>query len=46
MSWDNYGNKNNNWNFDHKICCELFDLSDPNQQRFVSIILIFNRYGV
>ena len=33
MSWDNYGNKNNNWNFDHKICCELFDLSDPNQQK-------------
>jgi hypothetical protein len=29
MNWDNYGK--NGWHFGHKICCELFDLTDEKQ---------------
>jgi hypothetical protein len=31
MNWDNYGRKG--WHIDHIIPCDLFDLSDPKQQK-------------
>jgi hypothetical protein len=38
MVWDNYGSREMNyvklsWHIDHIIPCEMFDLSDPEQQR-------------
>lgn len=31
MSWDNYGNKSENWSIDHIIPCAVFDHSDEEQ---------------
>ncbi len=33
MSWENYGNEHGDWNLDHILCCELFDLTLPTHQR-------------
>jgi len=33
MSWDNYGNKKDQWSIDHILPCCSFDLSDPEQQK-------------
>ncbi len=33
MTWDNYGNKVNQWSVDHIKPCASFDLSDPEQQK-------------
>lgn len=32
MTWDNFGNKDGQWSYDHYIPCNSFDLEDPNQQ--------------
>jgi|LakMenEpi03Aug12_release.lakeMendotaPanAssembly.Ray.scaffolds.fasta_scaffold167481_2 hypothetical protein len=32
MSWENYGNKENQWSVDHIIPCNFFNLSDPVEQ--------------
>jgi hypothetical protein len=32
MSWDNYGNKAEQWSVDHIIPCSFFNLNDPVEQ--------------
>ena len=34
MSWLNYGYGENKWELDHILPCELFDMSDPIQQKW------------
>jgi len=33
MSWENYGKEMNNWNIDHIIPCDAFDLTKIEQQK-------------
>jgi hypothetical protein len=33
MSWENYGNRNDQWSVDHIVPCALFDLSKSAHQR-------------
>ncbi len=33
MAWENFGNKEGQWSYDHYIPCDSFDLTDEQQQK-------------
>lgn len=33
MTWENYGFGRDKWNIDHILCCELFNMMNPNEQK-------------
>jgi putative phage-type endonuclease len=44
MTWENYGR--DTWHIDHIRPCASFDMTDPEQQKSVSIIRTYSRCGL